>query len=128
MSLSISDKESPRPVTRTTLPLYIRGLKTKDGLPYDLSGAKLYAHIKDSLAEADAAADVTINSTSNASQFTTTYASTGNVDVIFTSTNTALTAGTLYYVDVKAVWVDGTSLEIVRDTIVFDNPVTLATS
>lgn len=128
MSLPIVDKDAPNPTTKTTLPLYIRDLLTKDGLPYDVSGAKLYAHIKDSLADADAAANVSINTTDNATQFVITYASTGNVDVIFTSTNTNLTAGTLYYIDVKAIWPDGTALEVVRDTIIFDTPVTLATS
>jgi len=128
MSLPISDKEDPRPVTKTTFPLYIRGVLDKDGLPYNLSGAKLYAHIKDSLSEADIAADVTLNNVTNATQFVTTYSSTGNIDVIFSSTNTDLTAGTLYYIDVKGVWADGTSLEIVRDTIIFDAPPTLATS
>jgi len=128
MSLSIIDKDTPNPTTLTTLTLFLRDLKDKDRLPYNLSGAKLYAHIKDSLAEADAAADVSINTTSNASQFVITYASTGNVDVIFTPTNTTLTAGTLYYIDVKAVWTDGTVRELVRDTIVFDVPPTLATS
>ena len=127
MSLGINDKDSPNPTTLTTLPLYIRGLKDKDGKKYDLSGvSKFYAHIKDELTDSDATAAVTINSTSNPTQFVTTYASTGNLDVIFSTTNTNLTAGTLYYIDVKAVWADGTVVELVRDTIVFDVPVTLA--
>ena len=127
MSLSIVDKDNPNPTTLTTLRLYLRGLKDKDGKPYDLSGAsKLYAHIKDELTDADASAAVSINSTSNPTQFVSTYASTGNLDVIFSTTNTNLTAGLLYYIDVKAVWTDGTVVELVRDTIVFDKPVTLA--
>jgi hypothetical protein len=129
MSLSISDKDVPNPTTLTTLTLYIRGLTDNNGKPYDLSGAsKIYATIKDSLADADAAADVHIDSVSDATQFVTTYASTGNLDVTFTTTDTDLTAGTLYYIDVKAVWADGTVVELVRDTVVFDVPPTLAVS
>ncbi len=129
MSLSIEDKESPRPTTLTTMTLCIRGLLDKNGVPYDLSGAsKFYAHIKDELTDSDATAAVTINSTSNPTQFITTYASTGNLDVIFTTTNTTLTAGTLYYIDVKAIWATGAAVELVRDTIIFDVPATLAVS
>ena len=129
MSLNITDKDDPKPTTLTTMTLYIRGLKDRNGAVYDLSGAsKIYAHIKDALADADASADVKINSVDNAAQFTTTYASTGNLDVIFSTTNTTLTAGTTYYIDVKAMWAGGTAVELVRDTIVFDAPVTLAVS
>jgi hypothetical protein len=129
MSLSISDKSGPNPTTKTTLRLCIRDVLDKDGKFYDFSAvSKIYAHIKDSLSDADAAADVTINSVSNPTQFVTTYASTGNLDVIFSSTNTTLIAGTLYYIDVKAIWADGTSVEIVRDTITFDTAITFATS
>jgi hypothetical protein len=128
MSLSIVDKSNPNPTTLTTLWLRVRGVLDKDGQPYDLSGAKIYAHIKNTLSEADIAADVTLNSATNPTQFIMTYASTGNLDVIFSTTNTALTAGTLYYIDVKAVWTTGTVVEVVRDTIIFDAPVTLAVS
>ncbi len=129
MSLSISDKDVPNPTTLTTLTLYIRGLTDNDGKPYDLSGAsKIYATIKSSLATADASADVQIDDSTNATQFVTTYASTGNLDVTFTTTDTDLTAGTLYYVDVAAVWADGTKVELVRDELVFDVPPTLAVS
>jgi hypothetical protein len=128
MSLSISDKSNPNPTTLSTLWLRVRDAKDKDGQLYDFSGAKIYASIKDSLAEADNAADVNINSTSNPTQFVTTYASTGNLDVIFSTTNTARTAGTLYYIDVKAIWATGVAVEVVRDTITFDVPTTLAVS
>jgi hypothetical protein len=129
MSLGITDKSSPNPTTLTTLTLYIRGLVDKDGKPYDLSGcSKFYCNVKSSLATVDASADVKINSVSNPTQFVTTYASTGNLDVILSTTNTALTAGTLYYIDVAAIWASGTKVELVRDTLVFDAPVTLAVS
>lgn len=129
MSLSIADKASPNPTTLTTLWVCLRGLTDRNGVPYDLSGAsKIYAHIKDALTDTDAAADVTINNVTNASQFVTTYASTGNLDVIFSTTNTNLTAGTLYYLDVAAIWSTGLKVELVRDTFVFDKPVTLSTS
>jgi len=129
MSLSISDKDSPNPTTLTTLTLYIRGLKDKDGKPYDLSGAsKFYAHIKDTLADVDASADVKLDSSTNPTQFVDTYAATGNLDVIFTTTNTTLTAGTLYYIGVAAVWADGTKVVLVNDTITFTVPPTLSVS
>ncbi|MDD4986906.1 MAG: hypothetical protein PHQ43_14255 [Dehalococcoidales bacterium] len=129
MSLSIIDKDSPNPKVQCTLTLHLRNLKDADGQPYDLSGASIiYATIKDSLADVDASADAQIDSTNEASQFTTTYASTGNLDVEFTPTNTDLTAGTPYYVDVKAIWASGEIEELVRDVFIFDTPVTLSTS
>jgi hypothetical protein len=129
MSLSISDKNTPNPTTLTTLTLAIRGVKNNSGQYYDFSTAsKVYATIKDSLADTDATANVVINSVSNPTQFVLTYANNGNMDITFNTTNTALTAGTLYYLDIKAVWTAGAAVEIVRDTLVFDTPVTLAVS
>ncbi len=129
MSLSIIDKDSPNPKTQCTLRLHLRNLRDADGQPYDLSGASIiYATLKDSLADVDGSADAQIDTTAEASQFTLTYASTGNLDVEFTPTNTNLTAGTPYYIDVKAIWATGEIEELVRDVIVFDKPVTLSTS
>jgi hypothetical protein len=125
MSLSISDKTKPNPKTLCTLTIALRGLLDRDGKPYDLSAAKIVATIKDALADADAA-HVNINSTSNPSQFVLTFASTGNLDVIFSTTNTTLTAGTTYFVGVKAIWATGAAEELVDDTIVFDVPAVLA--
>jgi len=66
---------------------------------------------------------------SESNQFILTYASTGNIDVIYSPTNTAaLTAGVLYYIDVKAIWTTGDIVSIVRDTIIFDEPVTKSSS
>jgi len=128
MSLSIKDKGNPKPFTLTTLHITLRNLKDKDGEPYDLSGAsKFYCTVKDSLSDLDNA-HVQINSSSNPSQFITTYASTGNLDVILTPTNTNLTAGTFYYIDVAAIWVTGVKVILMSDTIVFQTPSTLATS
>ena len=129
MSLSITDKDRPKPCTLTTLPLYLRGLLDKDKKPYDLSGAdKIYATIKDSLADADNAADVQINSTDNPTQFVLTYADKGDLDVIFSTTDTNLTAGRTYYIDVKAVWANGNAVELVTDTIIFQTPPTKSVS
>jgi len=129
MSLSITDKDNPKPPTLTTLRLCLRNLLDKDGEPYDLSGcSKFYAHIKDALTDADASADCKLDSVSNPTQFVTTYASTGNLDVIFSTTNTNLTAGTLYYIGVTAIWSGGTKVELCRDTIVFQTAITLSTS
>jgi hypothetical protein len=129
MSLKITDKDSPRPTLLTTLPLYLRDLKDKDGKLYDLSGAsKFYATIKDALSDADNAAAVSINSTTNPTQFVITYANTGNLDIIFSTTNTDLTADIPYYVDVKAIWANGNAVVLVEDTLIFQTPSTKAVS
>ena len=131
MSLTITDKTDPYPLIGDTVTIRLRGLKDADGSAYDLSGAaKIYCCVKAALTDLDAAALVNINNSSNPTQFTTTYASTGNLDVILSSTNTAaLTADTTYYIDVKAIWTTGTVIvSLVWDTIVFKQRVTRATS
>ena len=130
MSLFIIDKDNPNPKIGDTLHLRLRDLKNGDGKAYDLSSAtKIYATIKDSLADADVDAAAQIDSVSEPTQFILTYASTGNIDVIYSPTNTAaLTAGVLYYIDVKAIWTTGDIVSIVRDTIIFDEPVTKSSS
>lgn len=130
MSLFIADKDNPNPKLGDTLRIRLRNLKDGDGKPYDLSTAtKIYATIKDSLADADVDAAAQIDSVNESNQFILTYASTGNIDVIYSPTNTAaLTAGVLYYIDVKAIWTTGDIVSIVRDTIIFDEPVTKSSS
>ena len=130
MSLFIIDKDTPNPKIGDTLHLRLRDLKDGDGKPYDLSTAtKIYATIKDSLADADVDAAAQIDSVNEPTQFILTYASTGNIDVIYSPTNTAaLTAGVLYYIDVKTIWTTGDIVSIVRDTIIFDEPVTKSSS
>jgi hypothetical protein len=127
MSLGISDKDNPKPCTLSTLPIYVRGAVDKDKRPYDLTGAtKIYATIKSDLSLPDASAEVNINSVDNAGQFVLTYAATGNLDVIFSTTNTNLTAGTPYHVDIKAIWADGNAVPIVEDVLIFQTPATKA--
>ncbi len=131
MSLTITDKEAPYPIIGDTVTIRLRDLVDADGSPYNLSGAaKIYCTIKAALTDEDAEALVSIDNVTNATQFVTTYASTGNLDVILSSTNTvALTADTTYYVDVKAIWTTGTVIiSLVHDTIVFKERVTRATS
>jgi len=130
VSLFIIDKDTPNPKIGDTLHLRLRDLKNGDGKAYDLSSAtKIYATIKDSLADADVDAAAQIDSVNESNQFILTYASTGNIDVIYSPTNTAaLTAGVLYYIDVKAIWTTGDIVSIVRDTIIFDEPVTKSSS
>jgi len=130
VSLFIIDKDTPNPKIGDTLHLRLRDLKDGDGKAYDLSSAsKVYATIKDSLADADVDAAAQIDSVNEPTQFILTYASTGNIDVIYSPTNTAaLTAGVLYYIDVKAIWTTGEIVSIVRDTIIFDEPVTKSSS
>lgn len=129
MSLYILDKDDPNPKVTDTLHIRLRNLKDGDGKPYNLSTASvIYATIKDSLADEDASADAQIDSDTNSTQFILTYASTGNIDVIFSSDDTDLTAGLLYYIDVRAIWSAGEVISLMRDTIVFDTPVTLSTT
>jgi len=130
VSLFIIDKDTPNPKIGDTLHLRLRDLKDGDGKAYDLSSAsKVYSTIKDSLSDADGDAAVQIDSLSEPTQFILAYASTGNIDVIYSPTNTAaLTAGVLYYIDVKAIWTTGDIVSIVRDTIIFDEPVTKSSS
>ena len=129
MSLYISDKDNPNPKVKDTLHIRLRNLKDGDGKPYNLSGAsKIYATIKDSLADPDISAAAQIDSVTESDQFILTYASTGNIDVIFSSDDTDLTAGTLYYIDVRAIWNGGDVVSLARDTIIFDTPVTLSTT
>jgi len=73
MSLSIIDKTPPTDHL-TTLTLFLRDLKIRTVYPKPLWGETVRTH-QDSLAEADAAADVSINTTAR-SQFVITYAST----------------------------------------------------
>jgi hypothetical protein len=80
------------------------------------------------LADPDISAAAQIDSVTESDQFILTYASTGNIDVIFSSDDTDLTAGTLYYIDVRAIWNGGDVVSLARDTIIFDTPVTLSTT
>jgi hypothetical protein len=130
VSLFIIDKDTPNPKIGDTLHLRLRDLKDGDGKPYDLSTAtKIYATIKDSLADADVDAAAQIDSVNESNQFILTYGSTGNMDAIFSPSDTSgLTAGTLYYIDVRAIWNTGEVVSIVRDTIIFDEPVTKSSS
>jgi hypothetical protein len=131
MSLTITDKANPYPLIGDTVTIRLRNLKNADGAAYDISGAaKIYCIIKTALTDLDAAALVNINNGTNSTQFVTTYASTGNIDVTLSSTNTAaLTADTTYYIDVKAIWTTGTVIvSLLYDTIIFRQRVTRATS
>jgi len=130
MSLYLIDKEDPKPKVGDTLHIRLRNLKDGDGKPYDLSTAtKIYATIKDSLADADVDASAQIDSVNESNQFILTYGSTGNMDAIFSPSDTSgLTAGTLYYIDVKAIWSGGEIISLLRDTIIFDEPVTKSSS
>jgi hypothetical protein len=131
MSLSIPDKETPsKPKLGDLFPVYIRGLLDKDKKPYNLSAAtKLYITVKDALADLDAAAVLQKDSVSNPTQFVTTYASTGNLDALLLPADTAtLVAGTLYYVDVKAIWSATNIVTLVSDTVTWEQQVTRATS
>jgi|BioPla2DNA2_1021312.scaffolds.fasta_scaffold09932_2 hypothetical protein len=130
MSLFILDKEDSNPKLGDTLHIRLRQLKDADGQPYNLLGAsKIYATIKDSLSDPDVSADAQIDSVTNPGQFVLTYANSGDMDAIFSSTDTgSLVAGTLYYIDVRAIWNTGEVVSLVHDTIVFDKPVTLSTS
>ena len=117
MSLRILDRATTRNVVGDEVKITIRDLRMENGNVYDLSGAsKIYCTVKAALADLDNAALININSVTNATQFILTDAANGNISVILTATNSAtLTAGTRYFLDVKAIWADGTIVSLVNE-------------
>lgn len=129
MSLFILDKDNPNPKVGDTLRIRLRNLKDGDGRPYNLSAATIFATIKDSLSDDDANALAKIDSSSDSTQFVLDYADSGNIDVIFTPTDLEdVVHSTLYYIDVRASFPTGEVVSLMRDTLIFDLPVTLTMS
>ena len=130
MSLYIEDKTNPMPVVGDKVTIKLRGLLNESGAVYDLSTVtKFYCTIKDALTDLDAAALKQINSSTNATQFITTYASTGNLDVILLPADTVLLSPDVtYYIDIKAIWSATDIRSLAYDTIEFAERVTRATS
>lgn len=117
MSLRIRDRATARGVVGDTITINLRNLLNDDGEKYDLSAAtKIYCMVKTTLSDLDAAALINIDSSSNPTQFVLTDAVNGNISVILSPTNSAtLTAGTRYFLDVKAVWEDGIIISLVNE-------------
>ncbi len=96
-------KKSRDPVIGESVPFEIVCEKT-DGTRLDLTGATIWLTLKtDPDSQADAAAAVQIETLHEPTQFgIATPATNGEFTVELSGTNTAgLTAGTIYYVDVK---------------------------
>lgn len=93
------------PVIGESVPIHVYA-RTRKGDWYDLSGTtKIYCTLKSDLTVLDASASLQINSSSNPSSFDLTKAASGEIIVTLPHTSTAgLTAGTLYYMDIKAIW------------------------
>lgn len=117
MSLRLSDKDDPRPILGDTVKIICRNLKDEDGNKYDLSGvSKWYCIVKSSLATEDDSAEITINSTINATQFSLADAANGNLSVTLVPTDTDnLTAGTNYYLQFKGIYATGEIVTVVYE-------------
>lgn len=117
MSLLISDIGQARLVLGDTVTVRVRNLVDYKNQPYDLSTgiSKIYCMVKTSLADVDGSALVSINSSSNPTQFVTTNAAYGELDVVLLPANTAaLTAGVKYNLDIKAIYTTGKIVSIVN--------------
>ncbi len=119
------------PVIGETVPIDIVCEK-EDGTRVDLTGATIWATLKtDPSTQVDAAAAVQIETLHEASQFSVrSPATNGEFTVTFSAANTGgLTAGTIYYIDVKVKDASGNMYYAVpKQPIQFDNWVTRATS
>ena len=116
MSLRIQDVDEARLVTGDIITIRCRELIDPDGRPYDLSDVDtIYCTVKESLADADGEAIIQIDSVTNPTQFNLANALYGELDVTLLPVNTTLLVpGTIYFIDIKALWPDGPVLSIVN--------------
>lgn len=116
MSLRIQDVDEARLVTGDIITIRCRELIDPDGRPYDLSDVDtIYCTVKESLADADDEAIIQIDSVTKSAQFKLTNAQYGEIDVVLLPDDTVLLApGTIYFIDIKALWADGPVLSIVN--------------
>jgi hypothetical protein len=116
MSLRIQDVDESRLVAGDIITIRCRELVDPDGRPYDLSdAAAIYCTVKESLADADDEAIIQIDSVTKSAQFKLTNAQYGEIDVVLLPDDTVLLApGTIYFIDIKALWADGPVLSIVN--------------
>jgi len=114
------------PVIGETVPISVTCIKT-DGSKLDLTGATIWVTLKTApVTQADVAAALQINSVGHAAQF---VIGTGVFTATLTAANTAtLTAGTVYYIDVKVKDAAGAMYYVVpKQTFIFDLWVTRST-
>lgn len=119
------------PVIGETVPLYIV-CEMSDGSRIDLTGATIWLTLKtDPSTQADAAAIIQLDSLHEPTQFSVdTPATNGVFTVTLSGTNTGtLTAGTIYYIDVKVKDSYGKFYyPVPKQEIQFDDWVTRATA
>ena len=126
MAVTITRAENP--LVGDDFYLMCHAKRTKKG-PLDLTGAKIYFTVKSALTDADGAAALQKNSTSNPTYFSITDAANGKFEVIIPGADVdALTANTDYYVDVQVITSGGALVTVVYDIVRFDQDVTLATT
>lgn len=116
MSLKIEDIAEARLVLGDTVTIRLRELRDAEDAVYSLATVeKFYCMVKTALADTDGSALISINSSSNPTQFVTTNAAYGELDVVLLPADTAaLTAGVKYNLDIKAIWADGTILSLLN--------------
>jgi hypothetical protein len=124
-------EEDPCPIALNNTFSLDCAVKWQDGRPVNLTGAKIVVSIKAALADLDAAAKFTKNSTSHASYFSVTNATGG----LFTFTAPAgdlvtatLTKDTNYYLDIQIILSGGAVHTFLYDTIRPFQTVTIATT
>ena len=75
----------------------------------------IYCTVEESLADTDGEAIIQIDSVTAPTQFNLANTLYGELDVTLLPTNTVLLApGTIYFIDIKALWADGPVLSIVN--------------
>lgn len=129
MSLTITWPTEARPKLLSTFHLMLRDLRDSTGAIIDLSQAsKVYLTLKVSPSDTDASAALQVNNIDDSSYFDLTQGVLGAADIVVPpSEMDTLHADTPYWMDVKAIWPDGTAVTLVYDVITFDPPVTRAT-
>lgn len=126
---NISDNDPvPVPLNNTFI-LKCQALYTNKQ-PVNLTGAKIYLHIKAALADIDASAKIAKNSTSNPTYFSIDSATLGLYTVTVPAgdfTTASMTADTNYYLDTEIIIAAGVYTHV-YDTIRMFKQVTTATS
>jgi len=126
---TISDND-PCPVPlNNTFVLKCQALYT-NGQAVNLTGAKIYLHIKSALADADASAKIKVNSASNPTYFSIDNATLGLYTITVPAgdfTTASMTADTNYYIDTEIIISAGVFTHV-YDTIRMFKQVTTAVS
>jgi len=126
MALTIEKVHNP--ILGDDFDLICQAKQTKRG-PVNLTDAKIWITFKTALSDADNAAALQKDSTTNPTYFTVTDAAQGRFEVSVPGTDIDdLSADTDYYVDVQVLTSGGALVSVVYDKIRFDQQVTKTTS